>query len=178
MLAVNKLAVNKHFQLDQARRRALADHRVVEGAGFEDTLPLAADGHIKQEARFAEVVAGEDFRHGFQHGIDRNIGKKTEPALVDADQRHAEGIQGTGDIQHGAIAAKHHGQIGLLPDLFQVCQGIAGHTGAFSRLALHQHGVFLFDEKPGQAQQRIADLRTIVFANQGNGFEELTHAAN
>ena len=104
--------------------------------------------------------------------------KKAEPALVDADQRHAEGMQRAGDIQHGAVAAEHHGQIGLLPDLFQVGQGIVGHAGAFGRLPLHQHDVFAFDEKLGQAQQRIADLRAIVFANQGNGFEELTHAVN
>ena len=31
-LAVDELAVDAHFQLDQARRRALADHHVVEGA--------------------------------------------------------------------------------------------------------------------------------------------------
>ena len=52
-LAVNELAVDEHFQLDQASRGALADHRVVEGAGLEEVLPLAADGHIEQEARFA-----------------------------------------------------------------------------------------------------------------------------
>ena len=87
-------------------------------------------------------------------------------------------MQGTGDIQHGTVTAKHHGQIGLRPDLFQVCQGIAGHTGAFRRQPLHQYEVFPLDEKLGQAQQRIADLRAIVFANQGYGFEELAHAAN
>ena len=69
---------------------------------------------VHQAAVVFLVLAAQ---HGGQRGlvvVERDVGDEAQPALVDADQRHAVARQLAADAQHGAVAADHQAEIALL----------------------------------------------------------------
>jgi len=88
--------------------------------------------------------------------------------VVDADQRDVEGCQLTGDGQHRAVAAEHHGHIALLTDLLDRQGRVFRHAGVESGFAFQRH----IHPRAGQQMRDIlqdrADAAGLVFAHQGS----------
>ena len=173
---VDELAVDAHLELDQAAVGALGDTGVVERPHVEQAL--VAPPHLggEQQPRLGDVLAVEDRADGVEHGVERDVGEEAEPALIDADQRHVERRQRARDVEHGAVAADHDGQIGELAGSLQRhdLEVVAGDVRRGDRVEQHAHAARL--QVGRQPQQRLADLGALVLPDQRDGLELGRHA--
>ncbi|MNS72721.1 hypothetical protein D3C86_1542770 [compost metagenome] len=91
--------------------------------------------------------------------------------MVHADQRHVEPGQLAGQAQQRAVAAEHHGHVGLAPDLVGGEYRVAGEAGGLCGLALEDHVLAVAGNAGGQFLERALDAGGRVPADQGNGLE-------
>jgi hypothetical protein len=138
---VREPAVDGDGALDHAAERAAVDHDVVEGERIlaRAAGPLDRDG--EQRSPLLDVPALEHGGERLGHAGERDIGEKAEASLVDADQRHVEGRELAAERQHGAVAADHDGEVGVLAELGGVCGTRAGDGGIFRRVRVEHDAV-------------------------------------
>ena len=84
-LAVDILAVDRNFELDQPADAALAHDHVVKCCGLKHRRAIAAYLRIQQDAFLSDILAAQDFGDRVEHAVDGDIGQKPEMALVDTD---------------------------------------------------------------------------------------------
>ena len=134
---------------------------------------LLAVEHLggNQHALFGHVIAFEYGADGLEHGVERDVGQETEPALVDADQRDVERRQRARDIEHGAVAAEHDRKIGLAADFLERQHRIPAVADVRRGQAVDQHLDAAACEKIAELEQRLGDFRALVFADQADGLE-------
>ncbi len=168
---VEKLAVDPDLEFDHTAFDALRDDHVVEREHRKDAALAAEHLGLEQHALFGHVIAFEDGADRLEHGVDRDIGQKPEPALVDADQCHIARRERACDIEHGAVAAEHDREVCLAPDLLEHQHRILVVADVRGGEPVDQHFDAALGEKIGEFEQRPGDFRALVFADQADGLE-------
>jgi hypothetical protein len=75
-------------------------------------LLAVVDDRLEHQAALLVEVAGEHLVQAAQHLARRDVGEKAEAAAVDAQQRHVAARDQPGGVQHRAVAADGHHQVG------------------------------------------------------------------
>ena len=101
-----------------------------------------------------------------QHGIDGQIRKKAEPALIDADQRHIERRKLPCDIEHGTVAAQDDCEISALPISSIVDGRIAFLTHACGSKVIQQHFRFRLSRYLAKLDNGVTISGILVLADQ------------
>src|SRR6185295_1412838 len=153
---VDKFAVERELELDQPALRALADHRLVERDGAQHALAVALDLRVEERAFLDHVAAFENRAEAGAHVVVADVGHEAEPALVDADQRHAERHEIARGGEHRAVAAGDDREI-----------------GAF---ALGLHLAAALREKRANRLQRSVDFAAVRLADERDATES-SHSA-
>ena len=130
-----------------------------------DTDPLSNMRFSVTE--FAAQHAGDSSLHG----VDGDIGQKTQPPLIDADQRDIEGGKHARHVEQGTVAPQHDGEIDFSVHLLQRNFTIWMTREMLGGEIVHHHVQPHAHQKIGQFQQRLGDLRRLVFADQRDGLE-------
>ena len=81
-------------------------------------------------------------QHGRQSGREiaiGDVGNEAQPALVDANQWHAQVRQLAADAQHGAVAAHHQRQVTLGAYARHIEHGVTGDAHVMGSVVLKNH---------------------------------------
>jgi hypothetical protein len=104
-------AVDPRFEIEHAARFPLLEHDVVERESA-DHPSLRIDDACFEHRPFVAFAAA--FDGGIDRGEDvlwQDVGEETEPAAVDADERHVAMGDQPGGIEQGAVTADRDDEI-------------------------------------------------------------------
>src|SRR5581483_1914653 len=117
-LGAEHLAADRVAELDHPPERAAGDHDVVHGRGR-----LALDLDLERRQLDRPVVASEDALHAGLEVLAAHRRQEADPAVVDADRRHARPEQPPERPQHRAVAAQNDREVGAVAELDAVPLG-------------------------------------------------------
>jgi hypothetical protein len=128
---------------------------------------------VHQRARVFLVIAGQHRGQGGLVAVERDVGNKAQPPLVDAHQRRAVAGQPPPHAEHGAVAAHHQTQIALATNAVDVQRGVAGQPHLVGRLVFQRQLAALLCNEARDVFERLAQRvesgaggRLLVFANE------------
>jgi hypothetical protein len=75
------------------------------------------DAGLEQHAGFRLAAALERIVDALEHAIGADVGEKAEPAAVDAEHRDRACGRQPGRLEHRAVAAHRHQQVGALREI-------------------------------------------------------------
>ena len=157
-------------ELDHFARRPLGQDDIIQCQPLVLEFALTHEPGLDHHTFFNLEVAG-------QHEIDirlktlrRNIGKKTQPTHIDADDRKIDLCQCTRYMEHCAVTAHHDAKINRLGER------LAALTNAKSLYLLmrgiaQQHGAAPFLEVLPDVVQGSFDRCVLIAPEQADGFE-------
>jgi hypothetical protein len=96
--------------------------------------------------------------------------------VVDADQRHPERRQLARDAEHGAVAAEHDGDVGLLADRVHGVARALVRADVLGRGEVEHHLAAGALDDAGDLEQRLADAFRARLPEDGDVGERLGHA--
>jgi len=161
-LVVHELAVDRHAQLGHAGAAAARHHHVVHGHAAIDHGAVAHHAPFEQAALLGGGLALQNFAERRQHALDRDVGNEAEAAEVDADEGDFVLGQLARNAEHGAVAAHHDDQIGLLADGVDVHGFNAGHAEVGRGIGLEHHAVAGVLEKAQDALDGFLDAGRVL----------------
>ena len=124
-----------------------------------------------QRAPLLHVAAVQHRAQRRFHPRERDVGQKTEPSLIDADQRHVERREPARERQHRAVATQHDRQIGGATDRRRVDGGQLRMHRQRGRLRLEHDGMTAIGQKLREADERLRQRRAAGAPNQDDAGE-------
>jgi hypothetical protein len=112
----------------------------------------ALDGGMEQRTRLLDIAAVEHRAQRRLHAGQRNVGQKSQPTLVDADQRNIVRGELARIRQHRAVAADDDGEIDCLTELLGRHRPDAGQRCKARGVLLMHHRVSARGEKGGESR--------------------------
>ena len=155
-----------NLQLDQTAGCALVHHHIIERQGLEHRLPIAQHPRREKRTLFGGVQAIEQLPDLVQHVTGGDIGHETQTPLIHTHQRHAVAGQMARGIEHAAIAAQHHRQIGLRADLRIVERIHLRQSAIACSFALEQNPAAALSQERRQLGQGRGHTRRVIAPDQ------------
>ena len=153
------------------------DDNVIHRGVLPDDYPFAQRPGREHRAVLGNEVPPENRIKRVGPVVEWNIGDKTEPSLVDANQRHAEANQLPRQSEHGAVTANHDGQVGVLTDFRGPDRRMFTRRQYPGSFCLNQDCMPAACQEGGDVLYAAGDLVGLVAAHQGYAAESFgTHA--
>ena len=110
-MGINVLVINERYKvLHMAGLAGFENHIVEREHPFSRTVAVD-DLRLQHQAALLVEIAGQNRIDSLEHVLRRHIGQKTEPAEIDAQQRHVLSRDDAGRVQQGPVAANGDHQI-------------------------------------------------------------------
>jgi hypothetical protein len=156
--------------LHAARMAATADVPVLGvNRGRLGFLAVALHGGLEQHARFGQAASFKSIVHALEHAVGPDVGEKAKSTAVDAEYRHRRSRRHARRVQHRAVAAHGHQQVGALRQLGLRHQRDGQQAEIDAEPGGRAHVAAPFQQVRGQAEHCLADPRIGGTPGQGDG---------
>ncbi len=109
---VDELAGDRRLEIDHAPGAVTLHHNIIEACCGNRRARRRLQLRVQQQARLDRVFAGQDEVDAVDHLVGRDVGKKAEPAAVDAEQGDTF-VAGEGaGVEHRAVATDRYDEVG------------------------------------------------------------------